>query len=189
MPPGDPLAAWPAAGGQAHLRPFGEADAGARRDFYVRNRAHFETHSGVESDEFYTAEGQRAVIRVQHADQQADDGYYWGLFVSPGGALIGVISLTGIVRGPFQAAWIGYSMDEGHTGRGHATRAVEAVAAHAFWHLGLHRVEAGVMPSNPASIRVLEKAGFAREGLMRQTVLINGIWEDHWHYAVVNGTT
>lgn len=184
--------AWPAgvplSGGPALLRPFADEDAQARCDFYVRNRSYFREHSGIEADKFYTPDGQRAIIRSQHADQAAGDGWYWGIFRGPGEHVIGVVSLTGIVRGPFQAAWIGYSIDEAHTGRGLATHAVQAVTAHAFRDLGLHRVEAGVMPSNAASIRVLEKAGFAREGLMRQTVLINGRWEDHWHYAAVSDT-
>jgi ribosomal-protein-alanine N-acetyltransferase len=60
------------------------------------------------------------------------------------------------------------------------------VTAHAFSDLKLHRLEAGVMPRNTASTRVLEKAGYLREGLMKQNMLVNGTWEDHWHFAQVN---
>ena len=50
----------------------------------------------------------------------------------------------------------------------------------------LHRIEAGVMPRNLASIRVLEKAGFHKEGIARKNVKINGKWEDHQLLAVIN---
>ena len=51
-------------------------------------------------------------------------------------------------------------------------------------HAGLHRVQAGVMPRNTASIRVVEKNGFRFEGLARNYLQINGVWEDHILYAL-----
>ncbi len=57
--------------------------------------------------------------------------------------------------------------------------AVRLMVDYAFTELKLHRIEAGVMPRNLGSIRVLEKAGFHREGIARSNVLINGKWEDH----------
>ena len=53
----------------------------------------------------------------------------------------------------------------------------------AFRRLGLHRVQAAVMPRNAASIRVLEKNGFRREGLAPRYLRINGEWEDHLIFA------
>jgi ribosomal-protein-alanine N-acetyltransferase len=47
----------------------------------------------------------------------------------------------------------------------------------------LHRVEAACIPDNIRSIRVLEKAGFQREGLLRSYLRINGAWQDHYLYA------
>jgi len=49
---------------------------------------------------------------------------------------------------------------------------------------GLHRVQAGVMPRNVRSIRVIEKLGMRFEGLAERYLLINGVWEDHQLYAV-----
>ena len=51
---------------------------------------------------------------------------------------------------------------------------------------GLHRVEANIMPRNPASLRAAEKAGFVREGLSRRYLNINGVWEDHIHMVRLN---
>jgi ribosomal-protein-alanine N-acetyltransferase len=50
--------------------------------------------------------------------------------------------------------------------------------------LGLHRVQAGVMPQNGRSIRVLEKNGFRREGLAERYLRIAGRWEDHLLFAL-----
>jgi [ribosomal protein S5]-alanine N-acetyltransferase len=63
---------------------------------------------------------------------------------------------------------------------------VRLVVGYAFEVLKLHRIEAGVMPHNIGSIRVLEKTGFHKEGLSKKNVKINGKWEDHLHFAIVN---
>jgi len=51
--------------------------------------------------------------------------------------------------------------------------------------LGLHRLEAACLPHNIASARVLEKVGFAREGRARRYLKINGIWQDHDLFALL----
>jgi [ribosomal protein S5]-alanine N-acetyltransferase len=96
-----------------------------------------------------------------------------------GGAIVGTITLSEIVRGAFQNAYVGYWVAESRAGAGHATRAVRLAVAEAFGPLGLHRAQANVMPSNGASMRVLEKAGFRREGLALAYLEIAGHWEDH----------
>jgi len=70
-------------------------------------------------------------------------------------------------------------VDEAHNGRGLCTRAVAEVVAYAFGDLGLHRLEAGTLPDNRASQRVLEKNRFERFGLARRYLLICGEWRDH----------
>lgn len=75
-------------------------------------------------------------------------------------------------------------MAEEHNGRGYATQAVGSAVDYAFDELGLHRVQANVMTSNPRSARVLEKAGFRREGLALHYLKIAGRWEDHDLYAI-----
>jgi ribosomal-protein-alanine N-acetyltransferase len=63
------------------------------------------------------------------------------------------------------------------------TAAVRALAPFAFGTLKLHRVEAACIPGNVASIRLLEKTGFVREGYAREYLCINGLWQDHLLYA------
>ena len=63
--------------------------------------------------------------------------------------------------------------------------ALRLVIPYAFETLRLHRIEAACIPDNARSVRVLEKAGFQREGLLRSYLRINGSWQDHYLYALV----
>ncbi|HFJ9286865.1 TPA: GNAT family N-acetyltransferase, partial [Bacillus toyonensis] len=73
-----------------------------------------------------------------------------------------------------------------HNSRGYTTEALRLVVDFAFRELKLHRIEAGAMPSNIASIRVLEKVGFKKEGIAKENVKINGKWTDHQILAIIN---
>lgn len=66
------------------------------------------------------------------------------------------------------------------------TEAVGKVTEIAFGRLGLHRIEANIMPWNTRSLRVVQKNGFVNEGIARDYLLINGKWEDHIHMVKLN---
>jgi len=55
-----------------------------------------------------------------------------------------------------------------------------------FSEYKMHRIEAHAMPNNKASIRVLEKIGFIYEGISHKFLDVNGVWEDHLHFALIN---
>jgi ribosomal-protein-alanine N-acetyltransferase len=97
--------------------------------------------------------------------------------------VIGRIALGGVLRGAFQNAYLGYWVDQHHQARGLATEAVRATTDFAFSAVGLHRVQAAVMPGNAGSLRVLEKVGYRREGIAERYLCIAGRWEDHVLYA------
>ena len=96
------------------------------------------------------------------------------------------MNLNAVVRGVFQNAYLGYAVAEAANGRGYATQAVREATRIGFGELGLHRIQAAVIPRNAGSVRVLEKAGFRREGFAERYLLINGTWEDHILFAVTN---
>lgn len=106
-----------------------------------------------------------------------DRRYYLGIFRQ--GRLVGDAGLFNVVRQGVDSATLGYNVDAACSGRGYATDAVGLALELAFGRLGLHRVEAAVLPRNRASLRVLEKNGFRREGLLRGYLRIRGVWEDH----------
>ncbi|MFW6288673.1 MAG: GNAT family N-acetyltransferase [Spirochaetota bacterium] len=93
--------------------------------------------------------------------------------------IIGSITLSSIVRGCFQSCFLGYKMDARYVRRGYMREALESVIDYAFGPLGLHRLEANVMPRNLASLGLLRSLGFEEEGLAREYLRIQGQWEDH----------
>jgi ribosomal-protein-alanine N-acetyltransferase len=78
-----------------------------------------------------------------------------------------------------QAGTLGYWMGAPHAGQGYMSAALQAVLPFCYDELRLHRVEAACIPRNTPSIRLLEKSGFAREGLAKEYLCINGVWQDH----------
>lgn len=101
------------------------------------------------------------------------------------GAIVGGTALSQIFRKAFQNAYLGYYLAEKYTGKGYMTEAVELVLRFAFKELKLHRVEANVQPENTASIAVLQRCGFTREGYSEKYLKIGGRWRDHERFAII----
>ena len=105
------------------------------------------------------------------------------LFLKASDELIGGMTIGYIRRGAAQSCMVGYWMGERHSGQGHMSRALDTVIPHIFDRLKLHRVEAACIPENTRSIKLLEKAGFRREGYLRGYLKIDGTWRDHLLFA------
>lgn len=125
----------------------------------------------------------RKRMRRYSRDILADDAYPLFVFRQEDEALLGGLTLSHVRRGVCQSASLGYWMGAPHAGRGHMRAAVTALLPVAYDVLHLHRIEAACMPSNAASIRLLERCGFVREGYSREYLCINGVWEDHLLFA------
>nr|WP_313897340.1 GNAT family protein [Bacillus cereus group sp. BfR-BA-01380] len=151
-----------------------------------KNRDFFQLYTALREDDFYTLEGQKERIRKGNEKQELDEQYSFGIYLNETGELIGSVTLSGVLRGPLQSCFIGYNLGKHHNGKGYMTEAVKLVVSYAFDELKLHRIEAGVMPHNIGSIKVLEKSGFHKEGIARENVKINGRWTDHQVLAIVN---
>lgn len=82
---------------------------------------------------------------------------------------------------------VGYWLGRPYWGRGVASRVVRALSERALATAGVERVFAGVHADNPASMRVLEKNGFEREGVLRRSVLKAGVAIDRVIYARIRG--
>ena len=95
------------------------------------------------------------------------------------GDVVGALSISNVIRGPFQSAHLGYFVAERMNGRGVGTAAVAAAAERGFGPLRLHRLQAGTLVDNIGSQRVLEKNGFERIGVARNYLEIAGAWRDH----------
>jgi ribosomal-protein-alanine N-acetyltransferase len=166
-----------------HLVRWESLDPATVLDLYLRNREHLSRWEPVPAPGFHTIEGQRARSLEAAASRAAGRGAEFGIVERAARVLVGRVGLSGMMRGPFQSAHLGYLVDSAHCGRGYATEAVRQLLAVAFGELRLHRVEAAVMPANIASLRVIVRAGFRDEGLARRYLLVNGTWEDHRIFA------
>ena len=125
----------------------------------------------------------RRRIRRYTEDLRTDQSYAFLIFRSTDGRLVGGLTLAKVRRGVAQAGSLGYWMGFPYARQGYMTAAVRAVIPFAFSTLRLHRLEAACIPTNSASIRLLENTGFVREGYAREYLCINGIWQDHLLYG------
>ena len=161
--------------------------AGAVADYYRRNRVFLQPTDPPREEEFYTGEFQKGLLEKEVRSRQ--EGRSCRFFIVPvdePGRVIGFVALNNIVWGAFRSCFLGYALDRDWLHRGYMTGAVALAVDYAFRCLGLHRIEANVMPRNRASLGVLEKNGFQKEGLARAYLNINGVWEDHIHMVKLN---
>jgi ribosomal-protein-alanine N-acetyltransferase len=121
----------------------------------------------------------RLRLRHQQKLMAEDAAYAFFIFSMAQEALLGGITLSNVRRGVAQCATLGYWIGEPHARKGYMSDAVTALRSHAFSELSLRRLEAACLPSNTASIRLLERTGFEREGFAKSYLKINGRWEDH----------
>jgi len=100
------------------------------------------------------------------------------------GDIVGVFTISQIVRGYFQSAYLGYYASARHAGKGLMGESMALMLDHAFGPLSLHRVEANIQPGNAPSIALARSAGFRLEGYSPRYLLIGGRWRDHERYAI-----
>ncbi len=158
-------------------------------EFYNRNQAFLEPWEPERNAFFYTLKNQLMTLRLEREAFERDEMVRYWLFSKQDKNLslpIGSIALTNIVKGVFKSCFIGYKMDQSFEGRGYMAEAISAVIKVAFEDIGLHRIEANIMPRNTKSLRVVEKNGFVSEGVSRKYLLIKGTWEDHVHMVLLN---
>ena len=172
-------------GQTCYLRILTEDDAFIFTELLIANKDYWSVFEPRHEPRYYTVQVQRDKIRESIYQMRDRREYNFGVFDSNTSKLIGHISLYSIKRLPFSSGFIGYSIDERQIGRGIGTEAVRLVTKFAFEKVSLHRVEAYVSPRNFGSMKVLEKSGYVQEGLLRKLLYINGVWEDHYMYAVV----
>jgi ribosomal-protein-alanine N-acetyltransferase len=173
-------------GDEVAIRPYDPEDAQALLDVQLRNRDFFAPYEPSHIVVPTTLAEQLARLDEERSDWDKDRGYKFGIFATEDPALLGQVQLAHVMRQSLQTAELGYWMDRKATGKGYATEGVRLALRFAFEHVGLHRVQAGAMRSNRASIRVLEKAGFRHEGTAVRLLEINGVWEDHEIYAITH---
>ena len=100
--------------------------------------------------------------------------------------IIGTISFRNITRAFFQSCEVGYKIDQAYRHHGYCKEALQKGCDIMMNELSIHRIEAIVLPDNEISIHLLESLGFQREGLKRECVQLQGVWRDHFQYALLS---
>jgi [ribosomal protein S5]-alanine N-acetyltransferase len=129
----------------------------------------------------------RSFFRTRLAQYRAlldgDQNYTYFVFTGSERQLCGGITLSNVRRGVAQTATLGYWIGQRFARQGLMTDAVRALLPHAFGELRLHRIEAACLPSNQASISLLTRCGFHKEGYAKAYLKIADIWQDHVLFA------
>lgn len=99
--------------------------------------------------------------------------------------IVGVLNISQIVLGVFRSAYLGFYGSARYARQGLMTAALRQSVAYAFTEIGLHRLEANIQPENSASIALVRRAGFRREGFSPRYLQIGGVWRDHERWAVL----
>jgi ribosomal-protein-alanine N-acetyltransferase len=173
------------AGDGVYMRPPNLADYTTWAELRAESRAFLTPWEPTWPADDLTRSAFRRRIRRYQDEIRDDHAYPFFIFRQADQILLGGITLSNVTRGMTQTATLGYWMGERYANRGCMTRAVKALAPFAFGALRLHRLEAACLPHNLASMRLLEKLGFQREGLARGLVCIAGRWQDHIVYALL----
>jgi [ribosomal protein S5]-alanine N-acetyltransferase len=167
-----------------YLRPPDMSDYPAWAELREASRAHLQPWEPQWADDELSRHAFRRRLRLYARDLSDDHGYAMFVFRTRDMSLLGGLTLSNVRRGVAQAGSIGYWVGARFAGQGYMSEAVRSVVPFAFDRLRLHRLEAACLGSNTASVRVLEKAGFQREGIARKYLKINGRWQDHMLFAI-----
>jgi ribosomal-protein-alanine N-acetyltransferase len=170
-------------GGGLRLRPPEIGDYPAWAELRALSRQHLTPWEPLWTRDELSRSSFRRRLRHYHREAWEDLGYAFLVFRAGDGALLGGLSLSNVRRGVTQAATLGYWVGLPFAGQGIMSEAVRTIVPFAHHSLHLHRLEAATQPDNLASIRVLERSGFRREGCARSYLKINGAWADHLLFA------
>ena len=161
------------------LRRTSPADGPALLDYYTRNRTHLRPWEPLREHAFYTLESMQHRLAEMERDMAAGNALHLLLFRRATGVMLGQCNFTNIVRGPFQACHLGFSIDLAAQGQGLMHEALSCAMDFVFSHEKLHRVMANHRPENHRSARLLARLGFEKEGTARAYLKIDGKWADH----------
>lgn len=123
------------------------------------------------------AEG-RGFVRFFKTGYQEEQSIRWGITLKPHDRVIGTCGFSDFDH--FSRAELGYELSVDYWHKGIMSEALRAIIPFGFYEIEMHRIQASVFPNNQASIHLLEKFGFKREGLLREYTYIRhrDVWED-----------
>lgn len=156
-------------------------------DYNLKNKEFFQPWSPQQSKEFYSLKEQKALLQKKCDNFQKESEIQFYIFhKSNDNKIIGDICFSNIIKGPFLSCFLGYKIEREETRKGYMQEALIKSIKYVFNTVKLHRIEANIMPHNRPSIQLITKLGFEYEGLSRKYLKINGKWENHLHFVLLN---
>ncbi|MEL6534996.1 MAG: GNAT family protein [Bacteroidota bacterium] len=155
--------------------------------YATRNEVFFAPWLPKRHPDFLTLPFQEKLLaaRAQEMEAGREVTFYFSEQDTPH-QIIGDLSFFGIIRGAMLSCLVGYKTDGNHLRQGYMREALQRGIDLVFDEMGLHRVEANIMPRNEPSVGLIKKLGFEYQGVAKRIIKINGVWEDHAQYVLLN---
>ena len=149
--------------------------------FAIENDAHLARWEPPHPDGFFTEGFWRRRLDRSREELARGESFRFAITHrdAPDGPVLGHCNFNQIVRGAFQACYLGYSVDYRWQGQGVMFEALQRAIEFIFGPAGLHRIMANYMPENVRSAATLAALGFQKEGFARGYLCIAGTWRDH----------
>ena len=135
---------------------------------------------------FMTVEWYQKLLERRETEANNDLSYMFNIFLKDNSTSIGYCDITTHQREDLQYARIGYTIHNTHWRKGYGTESVSAIIKIGFDILNFHRLEAHINLDNPASSKVIQKAGFLFESVRKGFILEEGVWTDNEVYYMNN---
>ncbi|MBQ8148683.1 MAG: GNAT family N-acetyltransferase [Lachnospiraceae bacterium] len=159
-------------------------------EFYKENQPYFDQYELTRPRNFYTVSYHTAALDWELKEMEARRCLRYFVFLKEEPSMIiGSVNVSDIRFGCMQKASFGYKFDHRFWHQGYAYEACTSCLDFIFRDYGLHRMEANIMPSNQASIRLIQRLGFSYEGTEKESAEINHRWEDLHRFAKLNPYT
>jgi len=121
---------------------------------------------------------------ASYLEKSKKESEHYFIAYSSDNKIIGVFNVSGMMQGVFKSAYLGYYASVDLAGKGLMSKSLKLVLKEIFITLDLHRIEANIQPTNTVSIHLVTKNGFLKEGFSPRYLKVNGIWQDHFRFAL-----
>jgi ribosomal-protein-alanine N-acetyltransferase len=155
-------------------------------EYYKRNHNFLKEWDPKPTEDFYTTSYQKNKLKNEYYLFKDQRMVRFWIISKETNKIIGNVCYSNIIMGNFKSCFLGYKLDKDEINKGYMTEAIKKTVEIMFDEYGLHRIEVNIIPRNARSLKVMEKLGFEREGFSRNYLEINGVWEDHIHFATYN---
>ncbi|MBT0731194.1 ribosomal protein S5-alanine N-acetyltransferase [Rosenbergiella nectarea] len=168
-----------------HIRTVAERDSWLLTDYYHENRDFLMPWEPLRDESYFRHHGWEARLQVMGMQQKQGEAFYFLLMDPRQQEVWGVANVSQVIRGGFQACYLGYSLAAAQQGKGLMFEGLSVIIPYLQKQQRLHRIMANYMPRNQRSGALLQRLGFEKEGYARDYLKINGRWEDHILTALI----